>query len=188
MKIKVKEIVEGCMPEIIKVGDWIDLYTAEDYVLKCPHAKMLHKHKNKGSKEGEEDAIIERSGDVIFNYTLLNLGIAMQLPKGFEAYLLPRSSSFKKWGILQTNSQGIIDESFKGNEDIWRMPILATRNIIIPKGTPIAQFRIQLSQKATIWQKIKWLFSSKIELVKVDNLEGEARGGFGMGSDKYRTK
>lgn len=188
MMIKIKEVISGCMPEIIKVGDWIDLCTAEDYKLSCPHAKMLHKHKKKGSKEGEEEVIIERSRDVVFNYTLLNLGVAMQIPKGYEAYLLPRSSSFKKWGIIQTNSQGILDGSYCGNDDIWKMPILATRNITIPKGTPIAQFRIQLSQKATWWQKIKWLFSSKIELVKVDNLEGENRGGFGTGSDKYRTK
>lgn len=184
MKIKIKEVVPGCMPEIIKVGDWIDLITAEECTLKCPHAKTLHKQK-KGEKE---EPIIERSRDVIFNYTLLNLGVAMQIPKGYEAYLLPRSSTFKKWGIIQTNSTGILDESYCGNEDIWKMPVLAARNVTIPKGTPICQFRIQLSQKATMWQKLKWLFSSKIELVKVDNLEGENRGGFGTGSDKYRTK
>lgn len=176
------------MPEILKVGDWIDLCTAEDYTLKGPHAKMRHKHKSNKGEEGKGEPIIERSRDVVFNYTLINLGVAMQLPKGYEAYLLPRSSTFKKWGLMQTNSKGIIDKSFGGNEDIWRMPVLATRNVVIPKGTPIAQFRIQLSQKATWWQKLKWLFSSRIELVKVDSLEGENRGGFGTGSDKYRTK
>lgn len=180
MKIKIKETTEGCMPEIIKVGDWIDLKTAEETHLFVPHARMLHKKK-------EEDKT-ERYRDVIFAYTLLDLGVAMQLPKGFEAILAPRSSTFKKFGVLQTNGIGIIDETYCGNDDIWRMPVIATRNAVIPKGTPIAQFKIQLSQKATIWQKIKWLFSSKIELVKVDNLEGENRGGFGEGSDKYRTK
>lgn len=182
-KIKIVEKIEGCLPEVIKVGDWVDLITAEDYRFQCPHAKMLHKKKNT-----DDTQPVERFRDVVFNYALLNLGVAMQLPKGYEAYIVPRSSTFKKFGLIQTNSEGIIDESFCGNDDIWRMPVLATRNIIIPKGTPICQFRIQLSQKATMWQKLKWLFSSKIELVKVDNLSGENRGGFGTGSDKYRTK
>ena len=182
MKIKILEKSEGCMPEIIKVGDWIDLYTAEDYTFKCPHAKMLHKKKNK-----EEDST-ERFRDVIFTYGLIDLGVAMQIPDGYEAYLLPRSSTFKKFGIMQTNSEGILDNSYCGNDDIWKMPVIATRNITIPKGTPVCQFRIQLSQKATVWQKIKWLFSSKVELQKVDSLANENRGGFGTGSDKYRTK
>lgn len=183
MKIKIVEKVAGCLPEVIKVGDWIDLCTAEDYNLKCPHAKMLHKKKNE-----DDSQPVERFRDVIFSYTLLNLGVAMQLPEGYEAYLVPRSSTFKKWGVIQTNSEGIIDHSFCGNDDVWKMSVLATRNANIPKGTPIAQFRIQLSQKATLWQKLKWLFSSKIELVKVDSLDNQNRGGFGTGSDKYRTK
>lgn len=182
MKIKIREVIPGCMPEIIKVGDWIDLLTAEEYSFKCPHAKMLHKHKN------DEEKKIDRYRDVMFTYGLMELGVAMQLPKGFEAVIVPRSSTFKKWGIMQTNHFGIVDWSYQGNDDTWKMPVIATRNITIPKGTPICQFRIQLSQKATVWQKIKWLFSSKIELVKVDSLEGENRGGIGTGSDKYRTK
>lgn len=182
MKIKIKEVTPGCMPEIIKVGDWIDLITAEDYTLKCPHAKMLHKQKKK------EDENTERYRDVIFNYTLLDLGVVIEMPKGYEGILLPRSSSFKKWGIIQTNSMGIVDNDYKGPNDIWKMPVMATRTVTIPKGTPIAQFKVQLSQKATIWQKIKWLFSSKVELVKVDEVTNEDRKGIGEGSDKYRTK
>lgn len=186
MKIKIKETVPGCMPEIIKVGDWIDLCTAEEYTLKCPHAKMLHKQKKKEKKEGE--AIIERSRDVMFNYSLLDLGVVIEMPKGYEGILLPRSSTFKKWGILQSNSMGVVDNDYKGPNDVWKLPVVATRNITIPKGTPIAQFRIQLSQKATIWQKLRWLFSSKIELVRVSEINNEDRGGLGTGSDKYRTK
>lgn len=181
MKIKIKEVTPGCMPEIIKVGDWIDLMTAEDYTLKCPHAKMLHKHKTM------DEAKIERFRDVVFNYTLMNLGVVIELPKGYETVVLPRSSTFKKWGVLLANSQGVIDQQYCGPNDIWRFPALATRTITIPKGTPIAQFRIQLSQKATMWQKLKWLFTSKIELVKVDEMNNEDRGGIGTGSDKYRT-
>lgn len=182
MKIKIKETTEGCMPEIIKVGDWIDLKVAEDYTLKCPHAKMLHKQKKK------EEENTERYRDVVFNYTLLDLGVVIEMPKGYEGVLLPRSSTFKKWGIMQVNSVGLIDNQYKGPNDIWKMPVMATRTVTIPKGTPIAQFKVQLSQKATIWQKIKWLFSSKVELVKVDEVTNEDRKGIGEGSDKYRTK
>ena len=183
MKIKILEKAEGCMPEIIKVGDWIDLCTAEEYTFKCPHAKMLHKQKS-----AEEEKKVDRFRDVVFTYGLMELGVAMEIPEGFEAVIVPRSSTFKKWGIMQTNHFGIVDYSYRGNDDTWKFPCIATRNITIPKGTPICQFRIQLSQKATVWQKLKWFFSSKIELVKVDSLEGENRGGIGTGSDKHRTK
>lgn len=183
MKIKIVEKTEGCLPEIIKVGDWIDLITAEETTLKGPQAKFGKKK----TLEGEETNA-GKGRDVNFNYTLISLGVAMQLPEGFEAVIVPRSSTFKKWGLMQTNHLGVIDRSYMGNDDIWRMPVIATRNTVIPKGTPICQFRIQLSQKATMWQKLKWLFSSKIELVKVNCLCSTNRGGFGTGSDKYRTK
>ena len=156
------------MPEILKVGDCIDLMTAKEYTLKAPYAKA--------------------DGQLAFNYILLDLGVVIEMPKGFEAILLPRSSTFKKWGIIQTNSIGEIDQTFCGPNDIWKMPILALRNAVIPKGTPIAQFKIQLSQKATVWQKLKWLLSHKIEIVKVNEMNNKDRGGFGTGSDKYRTK
>lgn len=180
MKIKVSIKEKGTMPEILKVGDWIDLYTTEETKLFVPHARTLHRKK--------EDDQTERMRDVIFAYTLLDLGVAMQLPEGYEAVLVPRSSTFRKYGVIQTNGIGVIDRSFMGNDDVWKMPILATRNTVIPQGTPIAQFRIQLSQKATFWQKLKWLFSSRITLKQVTSLTNSNRGGFGTGSDKYRTK
>lgn len=179
MKIKIKEVIPGCMPEILKVGDCIDLMTSEEYTLKCPIVKQFVLPRN--------NKVIVKTNNVEFNYALLDLGVVIELPKGFEAILLPRSSTFRKWGILQTNSIGEIDQSFCGPNDIWKMPVLATRSITIPKGTPIAQFKIQLSQKATIWQKLRWLFSPKIELIKVDEFYNEDRGGLGTGSDKYRN-
>ena len=174
MKIKVLEKTEGCFPQEFEIGEWYDLAVAEDITLKAPHAKMLHKHKN-----GE---MVDRFRDVIFDTKLLPLGVAMKMPAGTECHLLPRSSTFKKWGIIQTNSDGIIDSSFCGNGDEWKLPIIATRAITIPKGTRIAQFRIQLSQKATVWQKLKWLFSSKLTLVKVDSLSDKDRKGIGEGT------
>lgn len=88
-----------------------------------------------------------------------------------------------------TNSQGIIDNSYCGNDDEWKFPAMAFKEIVIPKGTRIAQFRIVLSQKATIWQKIKHMFSSRIKLQKVESLSWNNRGGFGSTGDTvYTTK
>ena len=94
-------------PELIinDKGDWIDLFVYEDTTLKA----------------GER--------------TYISMGISMALPQGYEAIMAPRSSTFKRWGILQTNSIGIIDNSYRGTDDIWMMPALATRDITIPKGT-----------------------------------------------------
>lgn len=176
MKIKVKilEKTEGCMPEIFKIGDWIDLRAAQDVKLKAPFAATLHQHRN--NKEVERKRIVD------FQYSIIPLGVAMQLPEGYEAHLLPRSSTFGKFGILMTNSTGIIDCSYASDKDEWKMPVLATKDTLIPRGERVAQFRIVLSQKATIWQKIKWLFSSSIELVKVDSLDNPERGGLGEGT------
>lgn len=137
IEIKVKEIVQGCMPETIEVGDWIDLKTACDFRTDYEH------------KTGR-----------------IPLGIAMELPKGYEAHVVPRSSTFKAWGLLMVNSVGIIDNSYCGDRDEWQFPYYATREVFIPKGTRIAQFRVVENQP-------------KIEFVKVDTLGNDNRGGFG---------
>ena len=69
--------------------------------------------------------------------------------------------------------------SYNGDNDEWKFPAIAIRETTIEKGTRICQFRIQLSQKATFWQKLKWLFSSRVKLVEVDSLNNKSRGGFG---------
>jgi dUTP pyrophosphatase len=160
LKIKVKELTEGCMPSIIQNGDWIDLVCAEDMKLNI--------------------TTLEDNPDVKY----IPLGIAMQLPKGFEAIVAPRSSTPNKFGIMCANSFGVIDNCYCGNNDEWKFPVIAIRPTFIEKGCRICQFKIQLSQKATLWQKIKWLFSSGIELVKVDNLQENSRGGFGSTGTK----
>lgn len=149
IKIKVKLLADIPLPEIISVGDWIDLRVAEEYV----------------ADKGE--------------YKLLKLGVAMQLPAGFEAVVAPRSSTFKHWGVLMCNSFGIIDNSYSGDSDEWRFSAYFTRRAILHSGDRICQFRIQLSQKATVWQKLRWLFSSGIEFKKVDKLNAINRGGLG---------
>ena len=121
----------------ISTGDWIDLRSAEDVKLKA--------------------------GD----FKLISLGVSMELPKGYEAHIVPRSSTFKTWGIIQTNSMGIVDESYRGDSDIWKMPVYATRDTIIHKNDRICQFRIMEHQPA-------------IEFEEVNHLEGVERGGFGV--------
>ena len=173
MKIKVKNIRSNQKIEIIDKGDWIDLSVASQVTLKGPIAETLHR------KKGEDDAV-NKFRDVIFPKVVnIPLGIAMQLPKGYEAIIVPRSSTFSKYGIICAISFGIIDHSYSGNNDEWKFPALAMRDTKIEEGCRICQFRIQLSQKATMWQKIKWLFTSKIEIEYVDHLSNTDRGGFG---------
>lgn len=172
LKIKVRLLNSNVkLPKVIHNGEWIDLVAAEDIYLNAPQAGTLKKHKVNGIEKSHRD--------VSFEYALIPLGISMRLPKGYEAYILPRSSTFKKYGIMEVNSQGIIDNSYCGNNDEWQMPVIALRDTCIPAGSRICQFRIQLSQKATFWQKIKWLFTSGILIEEVKYLNNDSRGGFG---------
>lgn len=120
----------------ISVGDWIDLRAGETVEMKA----------------GE--------------YALIPLGIAMQLPEGYEALVAPRSSTFKKYGILSANSIGIIDESFKGDNDEWNFLAYAVRDTVIPKNERICQFRIIEHQP-------------KIGFVVLSSLGNSDRGGIG---------
>lgn len=173
MKIKVLRLNKNItLPFAIDKGDWIDLRASEEVALKAPYAAMLRRKKN-GSDE------VERVRNVIFSSTLISLGVAIKIPDGFEAILVPRSSTFKKYAIMQTNSNGIVDNTYCGNNDEWKLPVIAFNDTVIPANERICQFRIQLSQKATIWQKIKWLFSNKIEIKEVESLSDNNRGGFG---------
>lgn len=117
-------------------SDWIDL--------RCAQPTELH------------------AGD----FCLVPLGVAMQLPEGYEAHVVPRSSTFKKWGLLQVNSMGVIDGSYCGDNDEWKMPVYATRDTVLEFGDRICQFRIMRNQP-------------KIVFEEVDHLEGADRGGFG---------
>ena len=154
------------LPKIIKKGDWIDLASTKDLILQAPQAGTL-----KGSEVKHRDVVSE--------VTYIPLGVAMRLPDGYEAIIAPRSSAAKKMGIMCANSIGIVDNSYQGDEDQWMFPAVTLRKTSISKNTRICQFRIQLSQKATMWQRIKWLFTSGIELVEVESLSGNNRGGFG---------
>ena len=99
-------------------------------------------------------------------FRLIRLGVAMELPAGYEAHVVPRSSTFKTWGILQTNSMGVIDGSYCGDNDEWRVPVYATRDTCIERGDRICQFRIVENQP-------------RITFEEVERLDGADRGGFG---------
>jgi len=137
MKIKIKYF----KPDLQRIeykenSDWVDLRSSQTIELKA----------------GE--------------FKLIPLGVAMQLPFGFEANFTPRSSTFKNYGILQTNHFSVIDESYCGNNDQWYFPAYATRNTIIHKNDRICQFRINKKQP-------------KLSFEEVDSLDNDDRKGFG---------
>lgn len=125
--IKIKYLADIERIEPIVVGDWIDL--------RC-----------------SADTFIKRG-----NYELIPLGISMQLPEGYEALVAPRSSTFKKYGILMTNSIGVIDESYCGDDDMWRFPAYSMEDVIIPKNTRICQFRIIKHQPTIHFEEVEFL-------------------------------
>ena len=167
LKIKVRVLTEGCMPEINPSGDWIDLRSAQDVDIRAAQAGVQYQENN------------EKYRDVIIPVTYIPLGVAMELPQGFEAIIASRSSGPKKLKVFIPNGQGIVDNVYNGNDDQGHYVASPMGNASIKKGDRICQFRIQLSQKATMWQKLKWLFSSGIKLVEVNDLGDENRGGFG---------
>ena len=117
-------------------SDWIDLRDAENVVM----------------KKGE--------------FRLIRLGVAMELPEGYEAHVVPRSSTYKNFGLIQTNHMGVIDESYKGDADEWKWPALAMRDTEVHVGDRLCQFRIMKHQP-------------QISFIEVASLENEDRGGFG---------
>ena len=169
LKIKVKVLSEGCMPEIIEKGEWIDLKSAINLEIAAPQSGVL-KRKNISD---------EKTRDVTLSTYYIPLGIAVKLPSGFEAIINSRSSGPAKLGLFIPNGQGIVDNSYSGNNDEWHYICSPMRATSIKKGDRICQFRIQLSQKATFWQKLKWFFSSGIKIECVNNLGDNNRGGFG---------
>lgn len=120
----------------LTIGDWIDLRAAERVELKA----------------GE--------------FRLISLGVSMKLPEGYEAHIAPRSSSFAKWGFLQVNSVGVVDNSYAGTNDIWKLPVYATRDAVIEVNDRICQFRIMERMPQIIF-------------TEVDALDDADRGGFG---------
>ena len=118
------------------VSDWIDLRSAENVSLKAGESRLIR------------------------------LGIAVELPGGYEAHIVPRSSTYKNFGILQTNHFGVVDHSYCDDEDEWKYPVLAMRDTEIHVNDRICQFRIMKNQP-------------KLVFTEVEHLTGASRGGFG---------
>jgi dUTP pyrophosphatase len=154
------------LPKIIKKGEWVDLEAATEVILQAPQAGTLKGHDVKHR-------------DVVSEVTYIPLGVAMRLPSGFEAVMVSRSSAPKKMGIMMANNFAVIDNSYSGDGDQWQFPAVTLRKTSIAAHTRLCQFRIQLSQKATAWQKLKWLLASGIEIVEVESLGGKNRSGLG---------
>ena len=131
------------MPKLEKVdnGDWIDLRASVGGAFK--------------------------KGD----FALIDLGVSMRLPEGYEAHIAPRSSTFKHWGIIQCNSVGVVDNSFSGTNDVWKMPCFFTRDTVIEPNDRICQFRIVKKMEPV----------SFTEVTELDNTD---RGGFGSSGRK----
>jgi dUTP pyrophosphatase len=158
MKIKVKYHDSAC--KIVTFGEWFDLKAASDVKIDGPRYDSKTKQ-------------------VEFSNAMISLGISMQLPKYFEASIVPRSSSFSNFGFIQANHFGVVDSEYCGDGDVWKLNAIAIKPVEIAKGSRICQFRINPSQKAPIWVKLKWLFTNKITFVEVDSLGNKDRGGFG---------
>lgn len=120
----------------VENGNWIDLRAAEEVTL----------------RQGE--------------FRIISLGVSMKLPEGYEAHLAPRSSTFKKWGVIQVNSLGVIDNSYCGDDDVWGFPALAMRDTVIHKGDRICQFRLVRAME-------------RVEFQTTEHLDAPDRGGFG---------
>ena len=146
MKLRVKFFDKTVYPEgLQKIGgkksDWIDLRARENIVLE------------KG------------------NFRYIPLGVAIQLPEGYEAIIAPRSSTYKNFFVLQTNSIGVVDETYCGDNDEWMLPVLAIHDTKIEKGDRICQFRIMEHQP-------------ELEVEEVEVLGNADRGGLGSSGTK----
>lgn len=141
MEIKVQYLNDNVTRLSVNTkGDWVDMYAAETVDMKQGEHKLIH------------------------------LGVAMKLPEGYEAHLVPRSSTYKKWGIIQANHVGIIDNSYSGPEDWWKMSVIAMRDTTIHAGDKICQFRIVERQP-------------KLHFVE-GQMTDPSRGGFGSTGTK----
>ncbi|MCR6513635.1 MAG: dUTP diphosphatase [Clostridium sp.] len=150
MEIRIKYFEGAVRLKKIAKGNWIDVYANKDMFI----------------KEGER--------------AMIPLGFALELPKGYEAHLAPRSSTFKTWGIIQTNSVGVVDDTYIGDNDQWHMPVFClqgkdlnedVKGTFIKRGDKIGQFRTMEVM-------------GDIELLEVDSFGNEDRGGFGTTGKK----
>lgn len=163
MKIKIKYFSKD-YPRLEKIskGDWVDLRV--DRVISHKMVEQKNKETSYGYKEQlkTDEGLTYCKGDII----KFGLGVAMELPGGYEAEIRPRSSTFKHWGLIQTNSVGTIDNSYKGDNDEWQIEFIAMRDGSINRLDRVCQFRI--------WEK-----QPEFDFIEVNKLGNDDRGGYG---------
>jgi dUTP pyrophosphatase len=153
MKIYIKYHNQNCKLETF--GNWIDLKSAENVVLKP------------------------------FEFKLISLGVSMKLPKYFQVNIVPRSSTFIKKHLIQHNHYVVIDGpdktniGYSGNNDIWKFGAIAFKDSTINEGERLCQFEIRPTMKAPWYVKLKWIFDNNYKFIEVDDLGNNNRGGFG---------
>lgn len=142
-------------------GNWIDLRSSENVKIK------------KGGNK------------------LIKLGVAMKLPKYFQANIVSRSGTYNNFNVIMANSYGVIDgpdnksQGYSGNNDVWMFNAVALKNdVVVNEGDRICQFEVRLSMNAPWYIKLRWLFSNGFKFIEVDELESENRGGFGKSGIK----
>lgn len=140
LSVKIKYHTDMLPIDQFENGDWIDLRAAEDVEMSA--------------------------GD----FRLISLGVSMKLPDGYEAHVVPRSSTYRRWGIIQANHMGVIDNSYCGENDIWKFPAIAICDTTIYKNDRICQFRIVKKQP-------------EFEFEEVEYMDDPDRGGFGSSGD-----
>ena len=140
LSVKIKYHTDMLPIDKFENGDWIDLRAAEDVEM--------------------------QAGD----FRLISLGVSMKLPDGYEAHVVPRSSTYRRWGIIQANHMGVIDNSYCGDNDIWKFPAIAIHDTTIYKNDRICQFRIVKKQP-------------EFEFEEVEYMDDPDRGGFGSSGD-----
>lgn len=155
LEMKIRYFEGATKLEKIQKGNWIDVYANKDVFV----------------PEGDR--------------AMIPLGFALELPKGWEGHLAPRSSTFKTWGLIQTNHVGVVDDTYVGNDDQWHMPVFCLqgkdikggiyKGTWVKKGDKLGQFRVMEVMP-------------EIEFVEVEELTNENRGGFGTTSKRKLTE
>jgi dUTP pyrophosphatase len=141
--------------KIEKHGNWIDLKSAENVNFKK------------------------------FEFKLISLGVSIKLPKYYQANIVPRSGTYNKYNLIQSNHYGVVDgpdnvsDGYSGNEDVWKFGAIALNDTSITEGDRICQFEIRPTMNAPWYIKLKWIFDNKIKIIEVSDLKFNSRGGFG---------
>lgn len=157
-KVKIKKVRNNTIIPQSKNGNWFDCYISKISVVQNIGRLDWNEVNEQSVDKG---AVVYKPGDVVVVY----LGFATELGEGYEAHLIPRSSTFTNYGLLLTNSMGLIDSTYCGDNDEWKAVFYATRSGVLRVGERVVQMTIEKT--------------NKFDLVEVEHLGNEDRGGYG---------